>query len=51
MIILVTTVMIKFPQAKFAGKQADKEVAKQMDKVRQLTDKGEKAVINAEVKK
>ena len=51
MIILVKTVMIKFSQAKFAGKQADKEVAKQGEKVRKLTDRVEKAVINAEVKK
>ena len=52
MILLkVMMVMIIFPQAKYAGKQADEEAAKLRNKVRQLTDKVEKAVSNAEVKK
>ena len=53
MILLkVMMVMIIFPQAKYAGKQADKaKLAKLRNKVRQLTDKVEKAVSNAEVKK
>ena len=52
MILLsVMMVMIIFLQAKYAGKQADEKVVKLRNKVRQLTDKVEKAVSNAEVKK